>query len=233
MYKGYRIIGIVPARGTNDEVEHLNIKQLGGKPMLAHSIEKALQSASLDALIVSTEDKQTAKVAEDSGALVPFFRPPELSRPGVALVDVVNHALGIFNGSFDIAVTLLPNSPFRSRDDIDHAVALLVDSGYDSVISVVEEQDFYWVVRNDRLEPLTHADVVNRRECKPIYRMTGGIEVCWTANYGKHNYLGSNIGYYAMEEHNAMTVNSIYDLLVAERLVKLPVSLIHELMKSG
>ena len=233
MYKGYRTIGIIPARGTNDEVDHLNIKQLGGRPMLVHSIEKALKAVSLDALIVSTEDRKTAKIAEKAGALVPFLRPPELSRPDAALVDVVKHAFGIFNSSYDIAVTLLPNSPFRTDDDIDRAVALLVDGGYDSIISVVEERDFYWIVRDGNLEPLTHTGVVSRRECKPIYRMAGGMEVCWTANYKKRDYLGSNVGFYTMEEHNAMTVNTIYDLLVAERLVKLPGSLIRELIKSG
>lgn len=201
--------------------------------MLACSIEKALKAASLDALIVSTEDKKTAKIAEDAGVPVPFLRPPELSRSEVTIAEVVRHVLGISDGSFEIAVTLLPNSPFRTMDDIDRSVALLVDRGYDSVISVVEEREFYWVARNGSLEPLTHRGVVNRRECKPIYRMAGGVEVCWSANYQKSDYLGSKIGFYRMEEHNAMTVNTIYDLLVAERLVKLPVSLIRELMKSG
>ena len=232
MYKQYRILGIIPARGTNDEVEHLNIKQLGGRPMLVYSVERALKTSFLDTVIVSTEDEKTAKIAEATGALVPFLRPPELSSPKATLANVVIHALNNLEEDYHVVVMLLPNSPFRRRDDIDQAIALLGDGDYDSVISVVEERDFFWYIHNDSFKPLTHEGASGRRECKPIYRMAGGIEVCWTKNYETPQYLGQNIGFYMMRKHNALTIYNIYDLLVAERLVKLPESLIYELIQS-
>ena len=111
MYKNNHILGLIPARGHSDEIDHLNIKELGEKPMIVYSIEQALKSKYLDRLMVSTEDTKTAEISKKYGAEVPFMRPVELSSQDATVKDVVRHTLDNIKHSFDIIVTLLPNAP--------------------------------------------------------------------------------------------------------------------------
>ena len=77
-------IAIIPARGGSKRIPRKNIRQFCGKPMIARSIEAALQSRVFDAVVVSTDDEEIAAVAESCGALAPFCRPPQLSNDQAA-----------------------------------------------------------------------------------------------------------------------------------------------------
>lgn len=86
MYKGKKVLAVIPARGGSKGVPRKNIKDLGGKPLIAWTIECAKKSKYLDRVIVSTEDNEIASVAQKWGAEVPFMRPMELAQddtPGV------------------------------------------------------------------------------------------------------------------------------------------------------
>ena len=72
-------VAIIPARGGSKRIPRKNIKPFAGKPIIAYSIEAALQSRLFDRVIVSTDDREIAAVAESFGAEVPFSRPPELA----------------------------------------------------------------------------------------------------------------------------------------------------------
>jgi len=231
-----KIIAVIPARGCNDEIEHLNIKELGGKPMLAYTIETALKSEYIHRIVVSTEDERVAKVAKKYGAEIPFLRPVELIGEQVSLAEVSKHALLELekkdDDRFDIVVTLLPNSPFRTNKDVDSAISMLLEKGYISVMSVVEEKDFFWIKDGAKMIPLTHRDAVRRNDCIPIYREAGGIYVAGRKNFSISNQINGEIGYYVMSEHNGRAINSLYDLFTSERLIKLPSDLIHGLLNA-
>lgn len=230
-----KIIAVIPARGCNDEIEHLNIKELGGKPMLAYTIETALESAHIQRIVVSTEDERVAEVATKYGAEIPFLRPVELIGEQVSLAEVVKHALMKLEKKdygFDIVVTLLPNSPFRTSKDVDSAINMLIEQGYASVMSMVEEKDFFWIKDGAKMIPLTHKNAVRRNDCIPIYREAGGIYAALRENFSISNQFNDKMGYYVMSEHNGRAINSLYDLFTSERLIKLPSELIHGLLNS-
>ena len=86
-------IAVIPARGGSKRIPRKNIKEFCGKPMIAYSIEAALQSGCFDKVIVSTDDTEIAEVARDYGAEVPFIRPAELSNDYVGTIPVVRHAV--------------------------------------------------------------------------------------------------------------------------------------------
>ena len=72
-------LGIIPARGGSRRIPRKNIRPLGGKPLIAYTIEAAVAATTLDRLIVSTDDEEIAKVAQSYGADVPFIRPARLA----------------------------------------------------------------------------------------------------------------------------------------------------------
>src|SRR4030043_381549 len=93
MIDKYKVVCVIPARGGSKGVPRKNIKNLAGKPLIAYTIEQALQSQYIDRTIVSTEDKEIADIAKQYGAEVPFMRPKDLAGDLVATVDVLLHAI--------------------------------------------------------------------------------------------------------------------------------------------
>ena len=88
-----KAIAIIPARGGSKRIPQKNIKDFYGKPLLAYSIEVALNSNLFEKVIVSTDDEQIASIARKYGAIVPFIRPKELSGDFVGSGEVVEHTL--------------------------------------------------------------------------------------------------------------------------------------------
>ena len=86
-------IAVIPARGGSKRIPRKNIKEFFGKPMIAYSIEAALQSGCFDKVIVSTDDTEIAEVARRYGAEVPFIRPAELSNDYTGTIPVIRHAV--------------------------------------------------------------------------------------------------------------------------------------------
>lgn len=86
-------IAIIPARGGSKRIPRKNIKDFHGRPIIAYSIEVAKQSGCFDRIIVSTDDKEIAGIAEAYGAEVPFLRPAKLSNDHATTIDVIQHAI--------------------------------------------------------------------------------------------------------------------------------------------
>lgn len=131
MYKNKKIIATILARGGSKGLPNKNIKPMLGKPLLAYTIDHAKSSQYLDEIVVSTDDKAIAKVANKFGIETPFLRPEELARDDSLSSDAVIHALDWFKKEgkeFDILVLLEPTSPLRKTTDIDDAIRLFVDN---------------------------------------------------------------------------------------------------------
>lgn len=86
-------LAIIPARGGSKRIPRKNIKSFCGKPMIAYSIEAAIESRIFDKIVVSTDDEEIAKIAKNHGAIVPFIRPKELSDDHTATIPVIAHAI--------------------------------------------------------------------------------------------------------------------------------------------
>lgn len=108
-------IAVIPARGGSKRIPRKNIREFCGKPMIAWSIEAAKASNCFEHIIVSTDDKEIADVAEGFGAEVPFRRPDELSNDYVATLPVIAHAIRWFEehrGPVDFACCIYATAPF-------------------------------------------------------------------------------------------------------------------------
>jgi len=88
-----KAVAIIPARGGSKRIPRKNIKDFHGRPLIAYSIQTALESKLFDRVIVTTDDAEIAAVAEKYGAEVPFIRPKELADDFSGTQDVIDHAL--------------------------------------------------------------------------------------------------------------------------------------------
>ena len=86
-------IAIIPARGGSKRIPRKNIKDFNGKPIIAYSIEAAIQSGCFDKVIVSTDDHEIAEIAKQHGAEIPFMRSSNSADDYAPIVDVVTEIL--------------------------------------------------------------------------------------------------------------------------------------------
>ncbi|MFG3694024.1 pseudaminic acid cytidylyltransferase [Stutzerimonas stutzeri] len=132
-------LAIIPARGGSKRIPRKNIKPFCGKPMIAWSIEAALQSCCFDRVIVSTDDDEIARVARQHGAEVPFVRPAELSDDHTGTIPVIRHAIDWCNQqgySVRQACCLYATAPFVTAEDLGRGLATLQSNSCDYAFSV-------------------------------------------------------------------------------------------------
>jgi N-acylneuraminate cytidylyltransferase len=136
------VLAVVPARGGSKGLPRKNIRRFAGYPLLAYSIAAALQSSTVDRVVVSTDDQEIAEIARAYGAEIPFLRPEHLAMDETPDLPVFEHALEWLRREEaykpDIVVQLRPTSPVRPPDCVDRAVQeLLSDDQANSVRGVV------------------------------------------------------------------------------------------------
>lgn len=147
MNKEPLILAVIPARGGSKGIPHKNIKLLAGKPLLAYSIEVALQCKMISDIVVSTDDELIKGIALRYGAEVPFLRPAELSTDTALAIPAIQHAVHqaekIKNKHYDYIIMLQPTAPLRAAEDVTNALRQLIDSYADGIISVVDVDNWH------------------------------------------------------------------------------------------
>lgn len=132
-------LAVIPARGGSKRIPRKNIKLFCGKPMLAWSIEAALESGVFDQVIVSTDDQEIAEVAQQYGATVPFMRPQQLSDDHTGTIPVIQHAIEWLNAAgppVDLACCLYATAPFVSAEDIRRGLQVLTETASEYAFTV-------------------------------------------------------------------------------------------------
>lgn len=131
-------IALIPARGGSKRIPHKNIRPFAGKPIIAYSIEAALQAGCFDAVVVSTDDPAIAEVAQQYGAEVPFMRPADIANDYATTTDVIRHALLWFHQQqqpVDVLCCLYATAPFVRAEDLLTGYHLLAQDDTDYVFS--------------------------------------------------------------------------------------------------
>ncbi len=119
---------IIPARGGSKRIPKKNIKDFLGKPIIAYSIEVALQSELFDEVMVSTDDEEIATIAKKYGAKVPFFRSKKTSDDFATTYDVIEEVIGEYSKKdifFDNCCCIYPCAPFIEQVSLKNAYNLL------------------------------------------------------------------------------------------------------------
>jgi len=224
--KKSRIVAIIPARGGSKGIPRKNIKPLGGKPLIAWTIEEAKKSRFLDRVIVSTEDNEIAKISRDYGADV-IRRPIKLAKDDTPTEPVIEHVINNlkkYEGyNPKIIVLLQPTSPLRKSKHIDKAFEFFMEGKYDSLLSVCPFSGFIWRKKNDTSVSVNYNYKKRpRRQDKPLeYKENGAIYITrYKIFMEMHNRLGGKIGLYIMPEENSIEIDTEFDFWLCEQIIK-------------
>ena len=129
-------LAIIPARGGSKRIPRKNIKPFLGKPIMAYSIELALNSGLFDEVMVSTDDPEIADVAKKYGASVPFMRSAETSHDHATTAAVLMEVLDGYaqrGQTFDVFCCLYPTAPLLTRQHLISGFELLTQQHLDTV----------------------------------------------------------------------------------------------------
>lgn len=153
-----RVLAIITARGGSRRIPHKNIKKFCGKPIIAYSIEAALESGIFDEVMVSTDDERIKDIAIKYGANVPFMRSNENSNDNATTQDVLLEVLNMYKKQgkqFDYGCCIYPTAPFITDDKLKESYEKLIKSDADTVLPVVSfsfPPQRCFVIENDILK---------------------------------------------------------------------------------
>lgn len=177
------LLAVIPARGGSKRVPGKNIRPLLGKPMIAYTIEAALRSELFDRVVVSTDSREIAAIAQDFGACVPFLREQNLADDVTPVSAVTLDALKRLDAedSKYAVAQLMPNCPLRTAADICESYRQFIKSGAQSQLSVTRYgwQNPWWAMQRSEtfaLAPIFESRVTERSQDLPeLFCPTGAI----------------------------------------------------------
>ena len=173
------ILCIIPAKGVSKRIPGKNLRDLVGKPMLAHILETAKSVQGIDRVIVSTDSRDVKKVAEEYGAEVPFIRPKALTADDVTTQQVLQHALEWLDEheSYmpDYVLLLYPTSPLLKKERIAEAITIAKKRDSDSVVSGSLDKGHYWIEVEGGWERLYPKKQLNSQYQIPLFVENGAI----------------------------------------------------------
>jgi CMP-N,N'-diacetyllegionaminic acid synthase len=231
MIKDLSVLAVVPARGGSKGIPLKNLREVGGRSLVARVGEVIALVPEIDRAVVSTDHPGIAKAAEDAGIAAPFVRPDELSGDRIGDTEVLMHALAAAEksdrGRYDLIVMLQPTSPMRTAAQVSATIRMLVEGGWDSVWTVSPTDS-----KAHPLKQLTVIDgtlgyydpagaaIVARQQLKPVYHRNG-IAYAMTRNclMGERTIKGARAGALVVEgEH--VSIDTEWDIAVVEMLLR-------------
>lgn len=193
-----KILCTICARGGSKDVPNKNIRELAGKPLIAHTIEQALASPFINRVVVSTDSERIAKIAKGYRVEVPFMRPSELATDTAAKLPVVQHAVKYYIEKLsynpDYVIDLDPTSPLRMQEDITKCLHLIQRNNVDAVITGYRsnKNPYFNMVEIDEkgyVKLSKPSQFVSRQEAPPVYSMNASIYVWKTPVLLKMNHI--------------------------------------------
>lgn len=223
MYKGKKILALIPARGGSKSIPKKNIVELKGEPLISYSIDVAKKSKYVDKVVVSSDDEKNLAVAKKYKAEI-IERPKSLAQDRSPMLGALKHALTALadGGNFypDFIVLFQPTSPLRTVKTINLAIESFISESdkFDFLIPLKLTEAKLGKIKSGFYKPLFYQIGKQRQELEPIYQECGTIFI-----FKPDVIMKSDVGYgkkvypFLIEnEEEAMDIDSYDDLVIAE-----------------
>ena len=229
--KQKKILAIITARGGSKGIPRKNIKNLGGKPLIAYTIEVSKQSKYITNLIVSTDDQEIADICKKYGVDVPFLRPKELALDTTKHLPVLQHAVKFMEQKlgmvYDYIVILQPTSPFRVVSDIDECIEKIILTNADSALSMVEVDENHPMkmkkIVDGKILPFSDKEPegVRRQDLPLAYKRSGAVYVVKRDNIVEKDVLfGEDLVATVVPIERSIDIDNELDWIKAEYMLK-------------
>ncbi len=224
-----KAIALIPARGGSKGVPGKNVAPVLGKPLIAYSIEAALQCEAIHEVWVSSDDLQILDVARLYPDVKIHERDPAIARDNSPIGETIEAVLALSDTDVEAVVLLQPTSPIRTSAQIAESMDLLKRNAHaNSVISVCAMNDvhparMYWM-KGDApdLQPIMpEFESTRRQDIPPAFYRNGSIYVvrCEAFKQVGTVMASPSLGY-LMPASQLLNIDEPRDLLIAEVVMK-------------
>ena len=223
-----RNIAVILARSGSKGLKDKNIKELCGKPLMAYSIEAALEAGVFDCVHVSTDSTQYAEIAKQYGADVPFLRDEAHATDTASSWDALRFVIERYKElgeAFDTVTLLQPTSPLRDAEDIIKAFEIFREKKADSVVSVCEMEHSLALCNTLTEDGCMHGFIDatkagRRQEMQTCYRLNGAIYIQKTeCLMSKKDLYGEKSYACIMDKKKSVDIDDAFDFLMAEAIM--------------
>ncbi len=232
MIDNKKILAIIPARGGSKRVPRKNVKLLSNKPLISYTISAALKSKYIDKTIVSTDNKEIARIARQYEADIPFIRPSELAHDDSTTLSVLKHAVKFMEKSKnfkpDLVILIQPTSPLVLAEDIDMAIEKIIETKTNSCVSVCEISErpewMFHLSESGKIRPFLKKKnkITNSQQLPKVYRLNGAIYITRRDILIKNNIIidEDSSSAIVMPPERSIDIDRPIDFIVAEALIK-------------
>ena len=225
-----RILALITARGGSKRLPGKNIRLLGGKPLIAWSIDVAKDIPDICDILVTTDDPVIAEVCKAADAYVPWLRPSDLATDEANSVDVALHALDWYEaekGPVDGLLLLQPTSPFRSNMTVRRSIELFGKSGYKPVLGIsTTHMHPMWTLKmeGNYLAPFMqdHGLGIRSQDLPPAYFVNGSLYLIAPSELRAcHSFVGDKTMPLLIESpHEGLDIDTEWDFKMAEFILE-------------
>jgi len=227
MYKGKKVLGLIPARGGSKRLPGKNLRSFQGKPLIGWTIEAALKSTTVDLVAVSTDNKEIERVSIALGSEKIISRPAKLASDHASSMDVLFHALeylSLLGDDYGAVALLQPTSPLRTYSHIDDAFDLMEKREATAIIGMCEtEHPKEWMTSlpmdHSIASFMSHLGKRNLEKVNsPAHQINGAIYLFDVPSLlQEEGYFGQAQVYaYVMERNVSVDIDTEADFVVAE-----------------
>jgi CMP-N-acetylneuraminic acid synthetase len=224
------VTAFIFARGGSKGIPDKNISLLCGKPLIAYSIDSALNSSYVDKVIVSTDSEKIAQVAREYGAEVPFIRPANLAVDNSSEWLAWQNALDYMNNNgqmTEIFLSVPATAPLRLPRDLDACVDKLVDGSFDIVVTGknTTRSPYFNMLKldgnNAAIAIVADKPIVRRQDAPVLYDMTTVAYAAKSSFIQSHSGIfDGSVGLVVIPEERAIDIDTYFDFKIAELLIK-------------
>lgn len=221
-------LAIIPARGGSKRIPRKNTKLFLGKPIITYSIEAAVNAKIFDEVMVSTDDTEIAKIAQQCGAQVPFLRSEKNADDFATTMDVIHEVVEQYKAqgkTFDFVCCIYPTAPLINVEDLLKGYQLIQEKDFETVFPIVAFSYPIWrgiqINKAGESEPLDRTLANTRsQDSRPVYHDAG--QWYWI-NQKKtvHSILDSKMGNLILSELDVQDIDHESDWQLAELKYKL------------
>lgn len=225
----HSVLAIIPARGGSKGFPGKNIYPVNGKPLIAYTIDAALNSKHISRTIVSSDNDEILSTSKELGA-TPLQRPKELAQDTSSSEEAIHHVIQILSAQgeeFDILVLLQPTSPLRDAFDIDNAISLMIESNATAVISAtnigVKPFKSYYMNKKGFLQGVHNNKSPNmrRQDLPDAYLANGAIYAIYVDEFLKaRSLITKKTLPYEMTPEKSIDIDTYEEVLKIENILK-------------
>ena len=216
------MVAIIPARGGSKGLPRKNLRELGGIPLIAWTINAAKECPLIDSVIVTSDDPEILSVSAQYGADELITRPPQLATDSASSIGAITHALTNTAESTNF-ILLQATSPLRSHEHISKAITDFQTLGTNSLVSVTESTESpFWTftIEQGLLRPVINTkELVYQRQGLPkTYVLNGAIYIQKTKNFIANKRMVTEDSVpFLMDSNSSADIDTLEDLKTVEK----------------